>query len=390
MKKWHKLSIPLVGMLFLIGGICLSARGVEDAYLVKGVKVYTSGEQGVLTNAALLIENGRFKKIIQGEEWPSVPVKDYSGKTIMPGMVDAHSYVSGYYRLLENTEVFTSDLITGVVFDPLNPEVKLALESGITTVNFVPRNENLVGGISSILKLATDFDSLSVLKEHAFLKISFNGELIRPDREPTSLMGAEHLLSQKIESIEKETGNGREGIFRQKGLRDLAKRELLPMIAASSLTEINTALRFLEKWNMNGIIVGGEEAHHLSLILKERNVPVLLSPILTSYPDKWVQNAAHLIKQGIKTGFVSHMPEADPLCLRLSALLLYHQGVPQEEAIKTITSNPARIIGVIDSVGSIEEGKDADFIVLDGEPLDLGSRIVAVYVNGRAVFTTGN
>ena len=80
------------------------------------------------------------------------------------------------------------------------------------------------------------------------------------------------------------------------------------------------------------------------------------------------------------------MPESEPLSLRFSALMLFHQGISQQEALKTITLTPARILGVADSVGSIEEGKHADFVVLEGEPLDLGSRIVAVYVNGRAVF----
>lgn len=388
--RWHKLSVPLMSILLLVVGICLFAGGAEEAYLIKGAKVYTSGMQGVLTDATLLIENGRFKKIIRGEEWPSVPVKDYSGKTIIPGMVDAHSYVSGYYHMLENTEVFTSDLITAIVFDPLDPEVKLALESGITTVNLVPRNENLVGGISSILKLTIDFNNISVLKKRSFLKISFNGEVIRPDRAPTSLMGAEHLLSQEMETIKSGSEQDREDIFPQNGLRSLLEGNLPPMIAASSLAEINTTLQWLEKWQMNGVIIGGEEAHLLIPYLKQKNVPVLMPPILPSYPEKWAKNAAHLIKQGIPLAFVSHMPETDPLSLRLSALMIYHQGISQEEALKTITLTPAQILGVSDSVGSIEEGKHADFVVLEGEPLDLGSRIIAVYVNGHAVFAKDN
>ena len=65
--RWHKLSVPLVSILLYVVGICLFAGGAEDAYLITGAKVYTSGTHGVLTNVALLIENGRFKKIIQGE-----------------------------------------------------------------------------------------------------------------------------------------------------------------------------------------------------------------------------------------------------------------------------------------------------------------------------------
>jgi imidazolonepropionase-like amidohydrolase len=158
------------------------------------------------------------------------------------------------------------------------------------------------------------------------------------------------------------------------------------MIAASGFAEINTALQWLDKWQMSGVIVGGEDAHLLIPSLKKKKIPVLMSPILPSYPDKWAKNAAQLAENDIPLAFVSHMPETDPLSLRLSALFLYHRGISQQEALKTITIAPARILGVADSVGSIEEGKHADFVVLDGEPLDLGSRIVAVYVNGRDVF----
>ena len=308
----------------------------------------------------------------------------------MPGLVDAHSYVSAYYRLLENTEVITSDMITDAVFDASNPEVELALRSGITTVNLVPRSENLVGGISTVLKLSKDFAAVSVVKKQSFLKISFNGEVIRSDRAPTSLMGAEKWLSQEMRAIKAGSEKERVNIFQQNGLQSLLNGDILPLIAASSLTEINTALKWLEDWNMSGVIVGGEEASLLSDLLKKKNVPVLLSPVLPIYPEKWAKNAAHLMKQGLTIGFVSHMPEANPLSLRLSALMLYHQGVSQEEALKTITCNPARILGVADSVGSIEVGKDADFVVLEGEPLDLRSRIIAVYVNGHAVFEREN
>jgi imidazolonepropionase-like amidohydrolase len=203
-------------------------------------------------------------------------------------------------------------------------------------------------------------------------------------------MGAEDLLSQKMAAIQSGSEHDRKDIFQQTGLRSLLEGDLPPMIAASSLAEINTSLQWLEKWQMNGVIVGGEEASLLFQQLKRKNIPVLLSPILPSYPGKWAKNAAHLIKQGIPAAFVSHMPESEPLSLRFSALMLFHQGISQVEALKAITITPAGILGVADFVGSIEEGKHADFVVMEGEPLDLGSRIVAVYVNGLPVIEKEN
>jgi imidazolonepropionase-like amidohydrolase len=384
--KRHQFPVSLVIVLSFILGICLFAGGAADTFLIKGAKIYTSSEQGILTNATLLIEDGRIKKIIQEEEVSSVPVKDYSGKTITPGLVDAHSYLSGYYRLLENTEPIASDLIAGVIFDPSNPEVRHALESGVTTVNFVPRSENLVGGICSILKLSTDFASRPVLKDQSFLKISFNAEATRSDRAPTSLMGAEDMLNERMGAIKAGLEDDRTEIFQQRGLRLLSNGSLLPMIAASTSAEINTAIEWLSEWDMKGVIVGGEEANILSPLLKEKNVAVLLSPILPAYPEKLAKNAAHLVSRGIKTAFVSHAPEADSIFLRFSALMLYHQGISQEEALKTITSAPAQILGVSERVGLIAEGKDADFVVWEGEPLDLESRVISVYVNGHEIF----
>lgn len=358
----------------------------EEAFLVKGAKIYTLGNQGVLTNAALFIEGGRIKRIIQDGVLPSVPVKDYSSKCIIPGLVDAHTYISGYERLLENTEMITSDLITFPAFDPLHPEVREALYSGITTVNFVPRSQNLVGGISSIFKTTRGIGDLLFLKKEAFLKISFNAEVARDDRAPTSLMGAAKILSQKMRTITGDNERKREDIFQGQGIRKLLKGNIQPLIAASTFEEINTAIQWFDEWNMKGVIVGGEEAYRLSKDLSEKKIHVLLSPLLFSLPEKMAKNAASLLKNNVKVGFISNTPEGEPLGLRFSALLLCYQGISQEEALKTITLFPAQILGVVDSVGSIEEGKDADFVVFSGEPLDLSSRIEAVYSNGHAVF----
>jgi imidazolonepropionase-like amidohydrolase len=385
MKK-HR-STFLIGCVLLLIVLAWSLDGANgEAFLIKGAKIYTSSARGVLKDVALLVEDGKIREIIQGENLPSLPVKDYSGKCIMPGMVDAHTYVSGYYRLLENTEVITSDLVAFAVFDPFHPEVKSALQSGITTVNLVPRNENLVGGISSIFKLIPSQEHLSFLRRSGFLKISFNSEVRNPDRAPTSLMGAEDILSEKMKTIKTDQQKNREEIFQQKGILALLNGDLAPMIAASEVAEINTTIEWLKKWNMKGVIVGGEEAHLLVNPLKERDIPVLHSPLLPSYPEKIARNAALLVKQGIKIAFVSYMPEVEPWSLRLSALLLYHQGISPEEALMTITLNPAQILGIEDAVGSIEKDKDADLVVLTGEPLDLSSQIIAVYVNGRPVF----
>ena len=371
----------------VIFGVCLTsylaAEREEGAFLVKGAKIYTSGSKGVLAEASLLIEKGKIMKVLTGSDLPAVPAIDYSGKCIMPGMVDAHTYISGYYRLLENTKAITSELVAHAAFDPLSPEVEEALAAGITTVNFSPRNENLVGGMTSIFKLTQSLEGLPFLKKEAFLKISFSQTVKNEERPPTSLMGAEAMLN---EQMEKATGSAlREDVFKEEGISKLVKGDLRPLIAASYYEEISTSLKWLGYWKLKGILVGGEEAHRFAKELREKEVAVLFYPLLFSTPEKMALNIASLLEGGIQIAFTGSLPEGEPLGLRTSALRLCHQGISQEEALKTITLFPAQILGVADSVGSLEEGKDADCVVLSGEPLDLSSKILAVYSNGRLI-----
>jgi Amidohydrolase family len=366
----------------LTAPLILAGGAEPEAFVIKAARIFTSGPAGVLRDAALLVENGKIKRIIRDGNLPSVPVRDHSGLTIIPCLVDAHTYVSGYKALLGHTGPMTPDLPAYAVFNPGGPEVREALLSGIGTVNLSPDNRNVVGGISSVLRLPAGFEQPIVFRKEAFLKVSLNSEAVDPEKAPTSLMGSEDMLDEAVRTARRGPGP-RDGVFGQRALRSLADGSLRPIVAASSLPEVQTALAWLERWGLAGIVLGGEEAGPFVEELKRKDIPVLLSPIQFSSPEKAAENAVELLNGGVQVAFVSDMPEGRPLDLRYSALALCRLGVTQEEALKTITIFPARILGVGERVGSIEEGKDADLVVLSGDPLDLGARISAVYIDGR-------
>jgi imidazolonepropionase-like amidohydrolase len=135
MTSRPRLPVFFASILVLVLGIWVFSGQAGETFLIKGAKVYTSSSRGTLEDAVLLIEGGKIGKIIRGDALPSFPVKDFSGTCIMPGMIDAHTYLSGYYRLLENTEPITSDMVAYAAFDPFHSEVRNALQSGITTVS---------------------------------------------------------------------------------------------------------------------------------------------------------------------------------------------------------------------------------------------------------------
>src|SRR4030067_3320893 len=199
-KTRLKIFLYPSSVIFLCAALCPGGEEKGEALLIKGAKIYTMGPKGVFLGASLLIEGGKIKKIIEGLDWPQAQVVDYSGKCIIPGLVDAHTYISGYYRLLENSQVVTSDLVALAAFDPLSPEVDEALAAGLTTANLCPRNENLGGGLSSILKLSKDPKGVFFLKNEGFLKISFAKDVERDDRAPTSHMGAKEMHDESLKN----------------------------------------------------------------------------------------------------------------------------------------------------------------------------------------------
>jgi imidazolonepropionase-like amidohydrolase len=383
MRQGKQIILWSAVLAFLASGLSSLSNEEARSFLITGAKIYTLGPRGVLEKASILVEEGKIKQVIEGPGLPQLPTVDFSGKCLIPGLVDGHSYLSAYYGLLENARAVTSDLLAYAAFDASHKEVAEALAAGITTVHLCPRNENLVGGISSIFKVSPSLEGLHFLKKEAFLKISFAKEMERNDRPPTSLMGAEKMLSEWLEKAGRE--EPREEIFRDRGVAKLKRDEIRPLIAASNYEEINSALHWLGAWQKQGVIIGGEEARRFIDELKKMDISVLLSPLLFSLPDRAAENAAQLLTRGLKAAFVSDMPEGEAWMLRTSALLLYHRGISQEEALKTISLYPAEILGVASRVGSIEEGKDADFVVFSGEPLDLRSKILAVYSDGRLV-----
>jgi imidazolonepropionase-like amidohydrolase len=124
--------------------------------------------------------------------------------------------------------------------------------------------------------------------------------------------------------------------------------------------------------------------------LAKRNIPVVTGPILSGWqygrsPDKPINVTGLLADAGVQ---VAIMTDAVRTCdLLLQASYAVKLGMDETEAMKAITINPAEMMNVADRVGSLEKGKDADFVVLNGPPLEVATRVLKVYVEGKRVFS---
>jgi imidazolonepropionase-like amidohydrolase len=187
----------------------------------------------------------------------------------------------------------------------------------------------------------------------------------------------------------------------------LLHREIPARVEADLVDDVRTAIRIAEEFQLDLIIDSGLTAYLVKDVLAAKKIPVVLGP--TSHPfvsggevsstpellrvmDE--RNAAILSRAGVKIaiasygfGFGGFGDAVQGKWLLLEAGLATGFDLPDEEALKAVTINAAQILGVADRVGSLEPGKDADVIILDGYPLNVKTWVDKVFINGEAVFS---
>jgi imidazolonepropionase-like amidohydrolase len=203
-------------------------------------------------------------------------------------------------------------------------------------------------------------------------------------RRPTTRMGVQWEFRKAFHDA-LQSGEKRE--TDQVFLR-AARGELPVRVSASRATDLEIALDLSRDFTFPLVIEEGHEAWKVADAIARRKVPVLLRPTLAAGrpgpegSDARLDTFARLREAGVTVGLLSAAGDESGSLLVSAAFAVRH-GARREEVLNAITSVPAAILGVSDRVGSIAEGKDADLVVLSGDPLDVTSRVERVLVNGR-------
>jgi len=360
----------------------------------------------------LLWEDG---KIIGVGQELAVPagalVQDLGGKTVVPGFIDAHTHLGIYEEIYpegddlnEMTEPVTPEMRALDAVNPYDIAFQDAVRGGITTVMTGPGSANVISGTSLVMKTAGRYLDEMVILPQAGLKVAFgeNPKRVYAEQKkmPTSRMAIAALLRQALTDAQDYLAK-KEKAFKDKEVfeRDLGMENLLlvlqrqiPLRAhAHRADDIATAIRIAEEFQVDLVIEHGTEAQKLIPQLKARQIPVIVGPTLTNRAKvelaelTW-QTAVLLNQAGILVALTTDHSVTPIQYLPLCAAMAVKNGMDEEEALKAITINPARILGLADRLGSLEAGKDADLVVLNGHPLDWRSKVEQVYINGQEVY----
>jgi imidazolonepropionase-like amidohydrolase len=359
-----------------------------------------------LEKGTVLVDQDRIVEVKEGRVVPpGAEVLDLQGKTILPGMIDAHSHlgiVEEIYReegddCNENTDPVTPHLRAIDAINPADPGFLDALTGGVTTVITGPGSANIIGGEMVALKTwGTVVDDM-IVRFPAGLKAALGENPKRSyGREkkaaPATRMASAAILRESLaraqDYLKKEAP---ERDLKMEALGRVLKQEVPLRLHAHRADDIMTAVRIAEEFGVNLVIEHCTEGHLVAGKLAEKGIPVVIGPLLSNRAKVELQGitlrtASVLAEAGVQFALMTDHPVVPIQYLSVSAALAVKGGLSGERALRAVTIDAAAILGLEKRLGSLEPGKDADLVIWSGNPLDISSRVEQVFVEGNKVF----
>lgn len=361
------------------------------------------------------IENGKIAAVGPNLSADGAEVWDIAGCYITPGFIDAHCHVGMWEDGMgfegddgnEMSEPVTPQLRAIDGLNPFDPCFREAREVGVTTVVTGPGSANVIGGEFVALKTSDGCIEDRVVLEPAAMKAAMgeNPKRVYHDNEvmPYTRMAIAALLRQtlvdaeeygkKLEDEDEDKMPERE-LGKEALLRVLRREELLK-IHAHRADDILTALRIAREFDLKISIEHCTEGHLIADLLKkqvcETGAHVILGPLLTDrskieLKNQSIKAPAVLHEAGIEFAIMTDHPCVPIQYLPVCAALAVREGLPEEAALRAITLNAAKAVGLEARLGSIEPGKDADLAVFDGHPFEFRTHCVAALIDGKPVY----
>lgn len=381
---------------------------------IKNVTIHTMAEDEIIKNGVILIDNGKICNLGSNISIPqNIEIIDGKNGFLMPGIIDAHCHIGMWEDGLgfegsdgnETTDPVTPHLRAIDAINPVDKCFQEALEAGITTVATGPGSANVIGGTFATMKTYGKTIDDMVINECTAMKSAFgenpkrvySGKKVTPStRMATAAILRENLIKAKnyVERQEAfKNGNAKAPDFDMK-LEALAKviRKEIPLKShAHRADDILTAIRIAKEFDLDLSLEHCTEGHLITESLKDEHIKsIIIGPSLSDRSKVELKNLTFktpmiLNKAGIKVSIMTDHPVIPLQYISLCAALAAREGMDEEEALRSITINPARAINADHRVGSIEIGKDADIIIYNGHPFDLRNTVKLVMIDGKVV-----
>ena len=407
-------------------GICAQTPA-NSTYAITHAKVFTLTGAPV-DDCTVVIRDGKIAAVGTGVEVPTgAQVIDGKGLEVYPGFFDpitqmGLSEISAVRATVDSTETgnFNPDVVAATAVSASSQHIPVTRASGITEVLAVPGSggfdaggaQGTFAGQASAIHLAGWTNEEMTIKKSAAMVInwpaleteSFDFTTFSRKQKPYADAKKEYdkqvnEISDWIErarhyalALDHHGNSEFQRDVKLESLVPVIRRQLPILVFADRARSIRAAVEFADKEKLKLIIAGGSEAYKVKDLLRSKNIPVILRPVLTEVReeddpyDRLLSQPAELSKAGVKFAFGS-FDNSFARRLGQNAANAVAHDLPYQEALKAITIYPAQFFGLDDQLGTLEAGKIANIIVTNGDPLELTTDLRYLFIRGQLTST---
>jgi imidazolonepropionase-like amidohydrolase len=386
----------------------------QETILIKNATVWTNETEGVLQNTDVLIKNGKVASIGKNISDPSAKVIDGTGKHVTPGIIDEHSHIATA-SINEGGQSVTSEVRIGDNIDPDDINIYRQLGGGVTSSHILHGSANVIGGQTQLIKLrwGANAEELKFQNWPGQIKFALGENVKRTyfqsgnNRYPDTRMGVEQVLVDAFTRAkdyqkawkEYDAHKNEKGTTTVAPRRDLELDALVEILnnkrfitchsyVQSEITgAIEVANRMGYKYNTFTHVL---EGYKVADKMKEHGANA------STFSDWWAYkmevedaipyNAAIMLRVGLNVAINSDDAEMARRLNQEAAKIVKYGGVTEEEALKMVTLNPAKMLHVDDKVGSLKVGKDGDVVVWSDNPLSIYAKALYTIIDGAIYF----
>lgn len=386
----------------------------QQTVIVRDATIWTATDAGILEEADLVVRDGEIRAVGSDLDAPRGAVEiDGTGLHVTPGIIDAHSHAAIIGGVNEATDISTAQVRIAEVIDSESINIYRQLAGGVTMINLLHGSANAIGGQMAVIKLRWGADPDELIFDAAPPGIKFAlGENPKQSnwntddpRYPQSRPGVAQIITEKFQSAADYRAametfpDGRRGRNRVPPRPDLEMDAIAEILAGvrkihSHAYRADEMIMLIDIAEQFGITIGTFqhvlEGYKLARRMAEHGAGG------STFIDWWnfkheandaiPYNPALMEMAGVTVGLHSDNPELARRMNLEAAKAVRYGGVEEHDALKMITAGPAAQLGVEDHTGSLAEGLDADFVIWNGHPLSVYSRVEQTWVDGRRYF----
>lgn len=401
-KKQEQLKTDSPGaLLFPFARFGNPAPLKQENVLLKNATIWTNEKEGILQNADVLIENGKIKAVGKNLNGGNAKVIDATGKHITPGMIDEHSHIAMTGGINEGAQASSAEVRVGDIINSEDINIYRQLAGGVTTSQILHGSANPVGGQSQLIKLRWGKlpDELKFEGADGFIKFAL-GENVKQSnfsgsgtRFPVTRMGVEQTFADqftrakayKIEMAKK--GNIARRDLELDAIVEILDNKRFITCHSYVQSEINMLMTVADSLGFRiNTFTHILEGYKVADKMKARGINA------STFSDWWAYkmevaeaipyNGKILHNIGITTAFNSDDAEMARRLNQEAGKAILYGDVPEEEALKFVTLNPAKMLHIDNRVGSLKVGKDADIVVWSAHPLSIYAKAEKTFIDG--------